>query len=93
MTGRTTVLGKVKGRIGGSCVTDAYDECAWCPALLVGANRNERKSERATSVSDAGRGRLPKEGSEVHAGGRRRAAKGEAAGGCCRGEHRACRQS
>ena len=29
MTGRTTVLGKVKGRIGGSCVTDAYDECAW----------------------------------------------------------------
>ena len=44
--------------------------------MPVGANRNERESERAMSASDAGRRRSPKEGSEVHAGEWRRAAKG-----------------
>ena len=53
MTGRTTVLGKVKGRCGGSCVTDVFDERVWCPVLPVGANRNERESERADTVDGA----------------------------------------
>ena len=46
MTGRTTVLGKVKGRCVGGCVTDAFTECAWWPVLPVGANRSERESGR-----------------------------------------------
>ena len=53
MTGRTTVLGKGKGRCGGSCVTDAFTERAWWPVLSVGANRSERKSERADTVDGA----------------------------------------
>lgn len=54
MTGRTTVPEKVKGRCGGSCVTDAFAERARCPVLPVGANRSERESERTMSANDAG---------------------------------------
>ena len=45
--------GKVKGRIGGSCVTDAFAERARCPVLPVGANRNEGESGRADTVDGA----------------------------------------